>query len=211
MGSNPTGGTDFGMTDEKFIEICNNSSSMLEASKKVDMKFSTFKRKAERLSCYRTNQFWSKGKNALSDSRIKSKYSNELFCEESPARREYIKRLIINNSLIEYKCKECGIENTWNGKILSLHLDHINGVRNDNRLENLRFLCPNCHSQTETYCIKNKNGGNTIGSFSKEIIIDCISNSKTITDVINKLGLKDTKSNRTSIKSILQGEKLKFA
>ncbi len=52
-----------------------------------------------------------------------------------------------------YACRECGIT-TWQGAPLSLHLDHINGVHNDHRLSNLRFLCPNCHSQTRTYCRK---------------------------------------------------------
>ena len=50
-----------------------------------------------------------------------------------------------------YRCALCGISE-WQGKRLSLHLDHINGIHDDNRLSNLRLLCPNCHSQTETYC-----------------------------------------------------------
>lgn len=49
-----------------------------------------------------------------------------------------------------YRCNWCEISE-WRGTRLVLHLDHINGVSNDNRLENLRLLCPNCHSQTETY------------------------------------------------------------
>ncbi|MDB4964229.1 MAG: hypothetical protein JWP01_4228 [Myxococcales bacterium] len=50
-----------------------------------------------------------------------------------------------------YRCAWCSLER-WKGKPLVLHLDHINGIHNDNRFVNLRFLCPNCHSQTETYC-----------------------------------------------------------
>ena len=66
-----------------------------------------------------------------------------------------LKKRIINENLIEYKCSICGIEN-WNNKPIVLQLDHINGNNRDNRIENLRFLCPNCHSQTETFCKKNK-------------------------------------------------------
>ncbi|MFA9445403.1 HNH endonuclease [Egicoccus sp. AB-alg6-2] len=43
----------------------------------------------------------------------------------------------------------------WRGRPLSLHLDHISGDPRDNRLENLRLLCPNCHAQTPTHCGKN--------------------------------------------------------
>jgi Zn finger protein HypA/HybF involved in hydrogenase expression len=55
----------------------------------------------------------------------------------------------------DYKCQECNIGPEWNNKKLVLQLDHINGINNDNRLENLRFLCPNCHSQTDTFAGKN--------------------------------------------------------
>ena len=66
-----------------------------------------------------------------------------------------LKQRLLKERIIENKCIECGITE-WNGKIINMHLDHINGINNDHRLENLRMLCPNCHSQTDTYCGKNK-------------------------------------------------------
>lgn len=57
---------------------------------------------------------------------------------------------------IECKCVKCGIGDKWNDEPLSLHLDHIDGNSDNNSLQNLRWLCPNCHSQTETWCGRNK-------------------------------------------------------
>lgn len=53
------------------------------------------------------------------------------------------------------RCVVCGLEDHWLGSEITLEIDHINGRHNDNRPENLRLLCPNCHSQTETYCARN--------------------------------------------------------
>jgi transposase-like protein len=57
-----------------------------------------------------------------------------------------------------HKCAgmNCKVGNSWNGRELVLEIDHINGEKNDNRIENLRFLCPNCHSQTDTFRNKKK-------------------------------------------------------
>jgi len=62
------------------------------------------------------------------------------------------------HNLIKYKCDECGQGNIWNGKPLILELDHKNGNPLDNRLYNLRYLCSNCHSQTDTNKGKNSKG-----------------------------------------------------
>lgn len=64
--------------------------------------------------------------------------------------RYNIKHRLIRAGLLQNRCDECGLSE-WHGKPLVAHIDHINGVKNDHRLENLRMLCPNCHSQTETY------------------------------------------------------------
>jgi hypothetical protein len=84
----------------------------------------------------------------------------EVFVENSPMLGgvRLIKRLLRRGW--QYACKECSLS-TWRGEPLSLQLDHLNGVSNDNRLENLRLLCPNCHSQTETYCRKKVSIGRT--------------------------------------------------
>ena len=75
---------------------------------------------------------------------------DDIFCENSSYDRTTLRNRIIKEGILEYKCSECGIID-WNGKPISHQLDHINGVSNDNRMKNLRFLCPNCHSQTKTW------------------------------------------------------------
>jgi Zn finger protein HypA/HybF involved in hydrogenase expression len=67
-----------------------------------------------------------------------------------------LKVRLLKEGLKQNRCEECGIKNEWNNRPLVLHLDHINGISNDHALSNLRMLCPNCHSQTETYVGKNK-------------------------------------------------------
>lgn len=80
---------------------------------------------------------------------------DEIFCENSSMQRGGVKKVIIKNKLIQYECKVCGLKDEWKNQKLVLILDHINGVSNDNRLHNLRFLCPNCNSQQETFAGKN--------------------------------------------------------
>jgi hypothetical protein len=57
---------------------------------------------------------------------------------------------------VAHVCSDCGLGNLWNGKEITLQCDHVNGDTMDNRIENLRFLCPNCHSQTPNFGSKNK-------------------------------------------------------
>lgn len=66
-----------------------------------------------------------------------------------------LKNRLLKEGLIENRCSECGISE-WNGKPLSMQLDHIDGNSSNHKFENLRMICPNCHSQTETFCGKNK-------------------------------------------------------
>ncbi|MGA3035990.1 MAG: HNH endonuclease signature motif containing protein [Vulcanimicrobiaceae bacterium] len=66
----------------------------------------------------------------------------------------HVKTRLIAAGILENKCSQCGIID-WRSEPISIHMDHINGVNTDNRLENLRMLCPNCHSQTDTFGARN--------------------------------------------------------
>ncbi len=88
---------------------------------------------------------WSTGK-------IKQPLDNILVENSTYTNRAHLKIRLIEENIIEYKCEKCNNIGNWLSKKLILQVDHINGVNNDNRICNLRFLCPNCHSQTETFC-----------------------------------------------------------
>lgn len=66
------------------------------------------------------------------------------------------KRRVIKAGLKANKCDGCGNEGEWNGKPLVLQVHHVDGDNTNNELTNWQFLCPNCHSQTETFTSKNK-------------------------------------------------------
>lgn len=79
----------------------------------------------------------------------------EYFKENAEHSGKHIRDRILKYNLLPYKCACCGNTGNWNGQELVLQVDHINGIHTDNRLENLRFLCPNCHSQTDTFAGRN--------------------------------------------------------
>lgn len=88
-----------------------------------------------------------------------NKYSDdEIFCENTKAssttvKSRYMKKRKEDDTV--YCDNHCGVIEMWNGETIVLQLDHINGNRKDNKYENLRLLCPNCHSQTSTFGYRN--------------------------------------------------------
>lgn len=142
--------------EEQFIEIVKNSYSKNECLRKIGLSHGRSQ-----------NDILDKRISELNISTDHFKYLGgksqkvytfeDIFKENS----EYtnlgrIKEKILDNKLMEYKCAICGNEGEWLGKPLILQLDHIDGNHTNHSLNNLRFLCPNCHTQTATYGSKSR-------------------------------------------------------
>jgi hypothetical protein len=89
-------------------------------------------------------------------------------------------RLALLESGVEHKCAVCGLPPYWNSKYLQLQIDHINGVGTDNRIENLRFICGNCHLQTENFGVKN-----SASYLAREVIVKPLKIKKILPSEIN--------------------------
>lgn len=116
----------------------------------------------------------------------------DILKQNSDYSRSHLKKRLVEEGLKEYKCEGCGNSGEWGGKPLNLQLEHKNGINNDNRLENICFLCPNCHSQTDTFGSRNKNKKETkkcdccqkeISDESNGLCNECFGKSKRIFDV----------------------------
>jgi hypothetical protein len=83
----------------------------------------------------------------------------EILIENSIYKGTVLKNRLLKDGILENKCSKCGLQPLWCEETLVLQLDHINGNSRDNRLDNLRILCPNCHTQTENYGSKNRKIG----------------------------------------------------
>lgn len=137
--------------DEVIKKTCLESNSMEEACKELQVSRMWLKRKATQLGCWIPNKG---GKNIPRPSythprrifTVEDWHADKLF----EIARIAVLRNILKYNLIPYHCSECGLSE-WNNKPITLDLDHINGNGKEHRKSNLRFLCPNCHSQTDTF------------------------------------------------------------
>ena len=185
------------LSDEQFVELLKKSSNISEVLFKLGYTvkgnswgYSQIKRRMIDL-----NLDFSifKGKQCIAKNKLTRIIDpKDILKENCKHRRNVLRRYIIKNNLIPYKCAICGCTE-WQGRTLSLELDHINGINNDNRLENLRFLCPNCHSQTSTYGSRNQQLNNSEYDISDElrrIVEEKYDEVKNIKKVSSILGIR---------------------
>lgn len=148
------------LSDEQFVELLKKSSTISEVLFKLGYSVKGnswgFAKIRQRMSDLNLDGSVFKGKSPITKYGSLHKVdASDILKPNCKHARSVLRRYVIKNNLIPYRCAICGCVE-WQGRTLSLELDHINGINNDNRIENLRFLCPNCHSQTTTYGSRNQ-------------------------------------------------------
>lgn len=146
------------ITEEELYEAAQKCSNVKEVAKYLKLKSKTnvilreLKSKIMALGC--DLEHWEN--RGIKESRVYSSLDDKITEQSWYINTTQLKKDLIKDGVLIEKCVECGIGPWWNYKKLELQLDHINGNNRDNRIENLRLLCPNCHSQTSTYAGKNR-------------------------------------------------------
>lgn len=148
-------------SDERFLDTVKQSESWAEVARRLGLKVGggtqiSLRKLAIRLNAD-TSHFTGMGWNiGLKFQPNPPKPLVEILIEgKRYSNTDHIRKRLIREGLKKAECEICK-RKSWRGKPIPLHLDHINGQRSDNRLENLRVICPNCHAQTDTYCGRNR-------------------------------------------------------
>jgi hypothetical protein len=148
-------------TDEQLAEAVQASHSIAGVLRALRLKpggsvYVTMKQRIRELSLdtsHFTGRGWLRGRKGQRTA--KRRPLSEILVQYSTYPTALLRQRLIEEGLRDARCEVCGIAE-WNGKPAPLQLDHINGIRTDHRLENLRILCGNCHAQTDTWCVKNR-------------------------------------------------------
>jgi hypothetical protein len=151
-------------TDKQLVEAVKTSYSISQVLKKIGLKEAGGSRQAIKLKIEKmhiecshfTGQHHAKGS---THNRNKKIPLEKILVKNSKYARCDLKKRLFKKKIFENKCYNCGLTE-WLEKPISCQLEHKNGNSTDNRLENLTLLCPNCHSQTDTFAGKNKKNKN---------------------------------------------------
>lgn len=142
-------------TNEELITLLKQSSSLKQFIKKLGYKSTSddvYNLVKEELSYRKINLDNFNLKN-IKKTKLKEE---DILKENSNVDQSTLRKYILKNNLLEYKCSICSLPPFWNNNPLILTLDHINGENHDNRIENLRWICPNCDRQLPTFGGKNQ-------------------------------------------------------
>ena len=140
--------------EQRVIAASESTKSASEAAAILGVKYDTYKKYAIKYGCFNTNQSGKGIKGEPSRYKIPIEEILEGLHPQYPTYK--LKLRLYKEGYKMPVCECCGLGDSWNNKPISLHLDHIDGVSSNHLLNNLQILCPNCHSQTDTYCGKNK-------------------------------------------------------
>lgn len=152
------------LSHELILEAVSSTPTMAEAARKLGVSNSSFARYAKEHGLYRPNPGQKGVKRGPSRRRMTLE---QIFTTKTKVKSVDVKRRLIEASLKEEECEDCGLKPFWNGKKLVLQLDHRDGDPTNNALENLAIVCPNCHSQTPTYCRGHGKNGFTLAPVAK--------------------------------------------
>jgi len=149
-------------TDQDFVEAVASSFSYAQVIEKLHLKvagsnYDTVKRKIEELhldTSHMTGKGWNTGKR-YSPLREKQPLKDILVEHSTFINANHLRGRLLSEGVKDWKCECCG-NSEWMGRPIALELHHINAIRDDQRLENLQLLCPNCHALTDNYRGKNK-------------------------------------------------------
>lgn len=145
------------VTDEMIIKACSENNTMALAIKSLELNHNTFIRRAKKIGCYKPNQGKIGETKPNSRNKTRENIESDFLSNLKPINSSRLKEYLIRFNYKENVCEICGNEAIWNNKKLSLQLEHKDGNHFNNSLDNLQIICPNCHSQTTTYCSKNIN------------------------------------------------------
>lgn len=141
-------------SDEEFSQIVANSKSIAQIAKKIGYA-ATSGSNYVRIRLRIDNLHLSTEHFSLQNKRKIKRCFDNIFIKNSTASQKTLREWYINGKYTPYICSICGQKPFWKNKPLTLILDHINGYNHDDRLENLRWVCPNCNQQLETTNGKN--------------------------------------------------------